>query len=87
MPAEIGDGDEQVERLPVRQQPRPARRGRHRVKRVEDQSGEQLAAERRFEPARADEVRQLGADLVARSGLDQLVDVVATAPRRHPGDR
>ena len=85
MPAKIGDGDEQIERLAVGQQPRFARRGGHRVERVEDLAREKLAPEWRLEPARADEMRQLGADFLTRAGLDRRIDRVA--PRRHPRER
>ena len=61
---------------PRRQQPLVAAARRHRIERVEDQVREALAPERRLEPARADELRQLGLDLVARGGFDGLVDLV-----------
>ena len=87
MAAKIGDGDVQVERLTGGQQARLTRGGRHRLDRVEQQPGETRAAERRLEPARADEMGEFGAHLLARGGLDQLVDVAAIALGRHPRDR
>ncbi len=84
--AEIGDGDEQVERLAVGQQPLAGGRMRHRVECVEDRVEQPLAPERRLEPAPAHEPLELGAHLVARARLDGLVDRLA-AMRDHPGDR
>lgn len=45
------------------------------------------AAERRFEPTRPDEVRQLAANFLAGTGLNERVDRVAAASRRKPGKR
>lgn len=85
--AKIGHRDEQVERLTLREQARSALVRRHRVERVEQQAGEQLTPKGRFEPARADEMRQFGVDLGARFRFDQRVDGGAAAPRRQPGQR
>src|SRR3546814_7434815 len=62
MAAKIGDGHEQIERLAVGQQARADRRRRHRGERIEQHAGEARAPERRLEPARTDEMRELGAD-------------------------
>ena len=87
MAAKVGDGDEQIERLAAGQQSPVAAARRHRLQRVEDQVGKAFAPERRFEPARADELRQLGADFAACAGLYEFIDPRRPAPLRHPGDR
>jgi len=83
---EVGDGDEQVQRLARRKQTRAARGGCHRVERIEQHSGEARAAERRLEPARAHEVGELAAHLLARV-LVQRLQLVRAASGRHPRQR
>jgi hypothetical protein len=84
---EVGDRDEQIERLVGRQQRRPRRAFGHRFERIEQQAGEARPAERRREPAGADEIRQLGADLTAVALLHRLLDGAAAPPRERPGER
>ena len=87
MPFKIGDGDEQVERMAVRQQHRPALAGRHRVEGVEDQRRENLPAKGRFEPAGADEAGQFHPHFLARVRRDRALHRIAGPPRRHPDQR
>ncbi len=56
MAFEIRDGDEQVQRVPLGQQRRPALCRFHRVEGVQHHAGEDFAAKGRFEPSGADEV-------------------------------
>ena len=84
---EVGDGDHQVERLTAGQQQRPLRLRRHSRERIEQQAGEHLAAERRREPAGADELRQLGPHLAARAALDRGVDRVLGRAAHQPRQR
>ncbi len=87
MAAEVGDGDEQVERLAVGQQPGAARGGGHRRQRIEQQAGELRPPEGRLEPARADEMGELRADLLAFAFLNAFGQFFLRAAGGHPGDR
>ena len=82
---EVGDGDEQVERLVIGQQRRALRPLLHRVERVEQEVGELGPAEGRREPGRAHEIGELGLDLGAVGRLDGLVDRAGALGQR-PGD-
>ena len=77
MALEIGDGDEQVERVAARQQGRADWPRRHRVQCLCQQAREADAAEGRLEPARADEAREFGADFAPGFGGDAGGDHIA----------
>lgn len=87
MALEIGDGDEQVERMPGGEQGRAALRRRHRIERIHQHARENLPAKGRLEPARADEAGEFVPHLLARIGRDSALDRVAGAARRHPHER
>src|SRR3546814_3292575 len=87
MAAKLGEGDERSERLAVGQQARADRRRRHRGERIEQHAGEARAPERRLEPARTDEMRELGADFVARGRFGHVFEILFGSARRHPCER
>ena len=79
MALEIGCGDDRIERMVRREQPRTARLVFHRHQGVVYQTAEMDPRKRRLEPARADKARQLVPHLVARFGRYTFVDRVAGA--------
>ncbi len=83
---EIGDGDEQIERLAGRQEAFARRGRRHPVKGVQQSPGEIIGGEGRFEPARADEMADLAPHFLARFFIKR-GNLFTAASRRHPGDR
>lgn len=87
VPRIVGHRDEQVDRLTHRQQRPPLRPRRHRIEGIEQQAGENLSAEGRFEPARAHEARQLGAHLVLCALAHRAIDDIAAPLHRPAGDR
>ncbi len=83
----VGHRNHQVERLARRHEHRALIGALHRVERVKHQPGKGGATERRFEPARAHEIRQLAPDLLALPHLDRFVDHAAAPLARHPRNR
>ena len=84
---QIGRGDEQVERMARRQQRPVGLAAGHRVERLRQQCAEAGAGEGRREPARANEVRDLFAHLLARFGRDALAHRIARPAQHPPSDR
>lgn len=87
VPGKIGDRHEQVDRLAIGHQHRPARALLHRVEGIEQQVRKGLAAERWLKPARAHEARQLRAHLVLRAMPDGAVDDIAALFHHPASDR
>ena len=87
VPGKVGHRYDQVDRLRGGDERRPLLSRIHRVEGAQKQVGEGLAAEGRFEPARAHEARQLGAHLILCRFADGAVDRIAAPLHRPAGDR
>ena len=85
--AKIGGGDEQIERVAGGEQRRAGRAGGHHVERLGDHPREADAAERRLEPARADEAAELGAHFGAGFGGDAGRDDIARLAEQRADQR
>ena len=83
VPLEIGRGHEQIDRVPGRQQRRLGLARAHRIERLAEQARKAEARERRDEPARADQPRQLAAHFGAGFGCHAGRDDIAR-PLEHP---
>ncbi len=87
MTGKVRRGHEQVERMAVRDEGRPAFARRHGVAGIEQQVREARAGKGRRKPARADEVGELAPHFLARLGRHRPLDRVATPPQHQPEQR